>query len=64
MNNINLQNNQSTCIQTQNQITGTTYVNICTNQRTFVPYGTGDWLMFGFSIVLLIGMFIFFLREW
>lgn len=58
MQNINLKNDQSNCIQTQNQITGTTYINICTDKTTFVPYGSGDWLGVGIASFIIFGMII------
>lgn len=58
MTDIQLQNNESKCIQSQNQITGTSYVNICTGKTTFVPYGNGDWLGVILSVGIMIGVLI------
>lgn len=55
MENINLKNNQTNCIQEQVQITGTNYIDICNGKITFIPYGSGDWLLFWFAIILVLG---------
>lgn len=64
MNDINLQNNQSNCIQTQNEVTGYNYINICTGTKTFVPLGSGDWLGFGLIFLSIIGGCLLIRKMW
>ncbi len=54
MEKLTLENNQSICIQKQNMITGTNFMNICNGEKTFVPYGNGDWLMVGLTILIVV----------
>lgn len=56
MNDIKLENNQSVCIQKQNQITGTTYINVCNGDITFVRYGSGDLLLVVLLGSIILGM--------
>lgn len=53
MENINL--NQSQCIKERHQLTGVTYVNVCSNTQTFVNYGTLD-ILTGITFALLMGI--------
>lgn len=40
---LNLNNNQSSCIQAQNNIGSISYHNICTGEVQPVPWGAADW---------------------
>lgn len=55
MENINL--NKSECIKTRSDLTGTTYVNVCTGAEKFVRYGSLDIAtsVFLFVVLILVG---------
>lgn len=50
--NVNLNNNQSNCIQSRATFGHYEYSNICTGTRTELPWASGEW-------VLIIGALIF-----
>lgn len=43
--------NNNECIKSYSNIGSTTYVNICNNETTSVPWGSGEWV--GYSLVAI-----------
>lgn len=56
----NLNFNKSECIQSYNKIGKTIYVNVCTNEKTSVPWGIETYFIGIFLISLILGMLYFF----
>jgi len=57
--NINLdQKTLEACLKTITNLGSTTYLNICTNQTSVVPWGLGEWVVGMIVLSLLVFSFV------
>ena len=61
-NNINANINSTDCIKSTTKLGETIYRNICSNETDTVPWGGGDWFLFG-GLLLLPLLFLLFILS-